>query len=40
MRCFLEAAEVVPAAQALKENGAGDGIRTRDILLGKQVLYH
>ena len=21
-------------------NGAGDGIRTRDNLLGKQVLYH
>ena len=40
MGCFQGAVEVVPTAQALKENGAGDGIRTRDILLGKQVLYH
>ena len=23
-----------------REGGAGDGIRTRDILLGKQALYH
>jgi hypothetical protein len=22
------------------ERGAGDGIRTRDIFLGKEVLYH
>ena len=26
--------------QLLKESGAGDEIRTRDNLLGKQVLYH
>ena len=26
--------------RAAKRNGAGDEIRTRDNLLGKQVLYH
>ena len=24
---------------SLKKNGAGDGIRPRDVLLGKQALY-
>jgi hypothetical protein len=24
---------------AVKSNGAGDGIRTRDLLLGKEMLY-
>ena len=27
-------------AQSLSFSGAGDGTRTRDILLGKQTFYH
>ncbi len=32
------AAKKQPAEMGCR--GAGDGIRTRDILLGKEVLYH
>ena len=28
------------SGEALKRNGAGNGIRTRDIHLGKVELYH
>jgi hypothetical protein len=28
------------SAGELEENGAGDETRTRDVLLGKEVLYH
>ena len=28
------------AVRAPEENGAGDGIRTRDVDLGKVALYH
>ena len=28
------------ARSSSKDDGAGNGIRTRDILLGKQTLYH
>jgi hypothetical protein len=27
-------------AKSLEEDGAGDGIRTRDVLLGRQALCH
>ena len=30
----------VGAMTGLNENGAEDGIRTRDLLLGKETLYH
>jgi hypothetical protein len=30
----------LPAPQRQAKTGAGDEARTRDVLLGKEVLYH
>jgi hypothetical protein len=30
----------LPLGYVALKRGAGDGIRTRDIFLGKEVLYH
>ncbi len=30
----------LPIVSLRKESGAGDETRTRDVLLGKEVLYH
>ena len=35
---FGEVAQLVPTIGKIK-NGAEDGIRTRDLLLGKEMLY-
>ena len=32
--------EALNPDRELQKNGAGDGDRTHDILLGKQTLYH
>jgi hypothetical protein len=37
---YPEMALARPNAPALDSSGAGDGIRTRDIFLGKEALYH
>ena len=37
---ICEPATLIQRGLRAFENGAGNGIRTRDILLGRQALYH
>ncbi len=40
MRRRLQISAALRTAQRLQEKSAGDEARTRDVLLGKEVLYH